>query len=77
MIVFISLSVDVRVDAVPLVDSRQNTHCDYFVTQSAQVFVALVQSSLFFGSSAQSSAVAAFSVDRSFPSHHDVVILIV
>ena len=54
---------DIRIQFVPFRDSRKNAHCDYFVTQFAQVSVALVQSSLFFSCTVQSSAVATVSSD--------------
>ena len=69
--------LNVRIQLVPFSYRRKNAHSDYFVTQSTQVFVALVQSSLFFCCTVQFSAVAAISCDRSFPSHHDVIVLVV
>ncbi len=66
-----------RFSFVPLRDGGENTHADHFVTQFAQVSIALVQSCLLFCRAVQSLAVAAISRDGGFHVHNDMVIFLI
>ena len=58
---------------MPLGDRRQNTHCDHFVAQLAEVFVALLECFHLLCRAFDSVVMYAVFGDRSLHGHHDVV----